>query len=137
MAAKMNSTTRLNRQALDAITLGFADALGELAVRVLDAAAPNVPDEPPYGKGLVETGDWGVWVRGKKVAGGARKPKGQIKPADGIVMVVGYGWPGHYAEEGTIHEPARPFLTPAVLQTMPDSGGVMKDQVGQRLRSVK
>ncbi len=137
--AKMNSTTRLNRTMFDAITLGFADGLAVMAQNILDASAPFVPDAPPYGVGLVDTGGFGVWAHGKKVDGDARKPKGQIgaKEKGQVVMVVGYGWPGHYAEHGTIKEPARPFLTPGALAVVPDSEGIFAAAMAPRLRAVR
>jgi hypothetical protein len=126
---KVNSTTRLNRAALAEIRGTLVDGMADIGAATIAAARPHVPDEPPFGKGLVDTGDWGVWADGKKVAGTATKPKREV-PKDGITLMVGYDFPGRFQEEGTVHNKAQPFLTPAMLSVLPDKDGILAKRFG-------
>ena len=81
---------------------------------------------------MPDTGALGVWAAGKKVGGGmvgkprsrrsssmARAPRSVRRvastPRNEAVLFVGFASPiAHFAELGTIKEPARPFLTPAL-----------------------
>lgn len=89
---------------------GVADGLAEVGQRVLDVARPHVPDRPPLGEGLIETGRYAVTVDGERVAGTADVPEDAPK---GIALFVGYDFPGFFLEGGTIHITPRPWLTPA------------------------
>jgi hypothetical protein len=127
MAHKVTARTILNHSALDELRRGLADGMAAIGEKVIETARPHVPDAPPIGKGLVETGDWGVWVDGKKVAGTATKPRRE--PAkDGIVLFAGYDFPGRFLEEGTIYITPRPWVTPAVLEVMPDKDGILAEK---------
>lgn len=125
MPSKINSTTRLNRAALDQARGAFVDAMAELGAQTIATAEPNVPDATPIGVGLVTTGDWGVWVGGRKVAGTARKPRG-ARLKKGIALLVGYDFPGRFLETGTVKMAAEPFLTPAMMATLPRKDGFFK-----------
>jgi len=121
----------INRAALDAVTLGMADGLLALADAVI--ARTKVPDAPVIGQGLIETGDTVAYAFGKKVGGTAKKPKAMKVRGLGVVVAGGFGFPAHFAEFGTIHEPARPFLTPALMATLPDAGPYVGAAVRRRL----
>jgi hypothetical protein len=120
----------LNRKAFDAITLAAADGLFEMGKAIV--AGADVPDAPPLTKGLVEGGGVIAYVKGsqgaaKKVAettiGGQtiKKPRAaRIKP--GATVIVGFGFPGRFVELGTATMPAQPFLTPALMERIPDAG---------------
>lgn len=134
MARKVNARTVVNRQALDAIRAGIVDAMEAMGQRVLSVA--RVPDAPPYGQGLVETGDFGVWSDGKKVAGGASKPKG-VTVKRGATLIVGFGFPGRFVELGTVKMAAQPFLTPAMNEVIPGAADFLKPAVRKKLAGVK
>ena len=129
--ARKNNRVVLHRATLDAITLGMADGLLALADAVIAATKP--PDATPYGVGLVETGGTVAYAFGKKVGGTATKPRAMKVKSMGVAIAGGFGFPGHFAEFGTIHEPARPFLTPALMATLPDAGVFIKAAMAQRL----
>ena len=131
--ARANNRVVLNRATFDEITLGLADGLLALANAVIAAAKP--PDDVPYGEGLVQTGGTVAYAFGKKVGGTATKPRAMKVKSLGVAVAGGFGWPGHFAEFGTIHEPARPFLTPALMATLPDAGPFIAAGVAGRLAS--
>ena len=110
---KQTSRVILNRAKVEKLRLGIADAIFGVALEVLDNTHP--PDAPPYGKGLIEGGGAVAFVDKKKVNGttiGGRQIK---KPRslklgtgeDGIVAIVGYGFPGRLVHNGSIHNKAR------------------------------
>ena len=132
--ARKNNRIVLNRAALDAITLGMADGLLALADAVI--AATKVPDAPVLGAGLIETGGTVAYVLGKKVGGSASKPKAMKVKSMGVAVAGGFGFPAHFAELGTINEPARPFLTPALMATVPGAGPLVARAVARRLATV-
>lgn len=129
--------TVINRQALTALRLGFVEGMAELGRRVIATAEPHVPDEEPIGKGLVRSGDWGVWTKGKKVAGTASKPSTVKLPAGGVTLIAGYGFPARFNEIGTVHQPSRPFLTPALLEVVPTASDAIKAPVRRALQTVR
>jgi hypothetical protein len=136
MARKINARTVANKRALDAITRGLVDGMADLGRTILHDTRP--PDEPPLGKGLVATGDWGVWNGTRKVDGTATKPKTvRLERNGGITLIVGYGFPGRFNELGTINQPARPFLTPAVLEEIPSTEDHLKAPVRRALAEVR
>lgn len=129
MARKASARTVLNRKALNDIAGALADGMGMLGAAVIERADP--PDAEPFGKGLVTTGDWGVWAGTKKVLGSATKPRTERLSRTGLTMLVGFGFPGRFQEKGTINHPAQPFLTPAVMAEFPDAGGHLKRAFGK------
>lgn len=126
----------MNREALDAITLGSADGLQLVGERIIEAAGPNVPDEPPLNVGLVDRHGVATYVNGKKVAGNGTVPRSGRQPT-GIMTVFGYGFPARFNETGTIHQPARPFLTPAAAGTVPGTAEVVAETISRRLTAVR
>lgn len=128
---RKNNRVVLNRAALDAVTLGMADGLLALADAVI--AATRAPDAPPLGAGLIETGGTVAYAFGKKVGGTAKKPSAMKVKSMGVVVAGGFGYPAHFAEFGTVNQPARPFLTPALMATLPDAGPYIAAGVYRRL----
>jgi hypothetical protein len=125
--AKVSTRVVLNRAALDALTRGVADGLGVMATTIVDDARPN--DAPPYGEGLIEAGDYGVWANGKKVDGTAAKPRGAKVKKTEIVAIGGYGFPARFHEMGTIDTAAYPFLTPSLLRHQPHAGDFIRPSI--------
>lgn len=135
MAGKVSARTVVNKAALDAITRGFADGAAAIGQAIIERADP--PDAEPFGKGLVTTGDWGVWAGTKKVDGTASKPRTVRLQRDAITMVAGFGFPGRFQELGTVHHAAQPFLTPAMLEVLPDAEAYLKPAVRKALAGVR
>jgi hypothetical protein len=133
---KVNSTTRLNRAALDAIRGGFVDSMSDIGARVVEIAKPNIPDAEPFGQGLVTTGDWAVWSDGKKVAGTGAKPKRAIVK-QAIVLIVEWGFPGRFQVFGTVNMPSNDFATQPMLEVLPDAARYIKPRMDSRLRGVR
>lgn len=133
--ARKNNRVVLNRAALDAITLGMADGL--LAVADAVIAATKVPDAPVLGAGLIEQGGTVAYVAGKKVGGTATKPKAMKVKTMGVAVAGGFPFPARFAELGTVNQPARPFLTPALMTTVPDAAPYIRAKVAERLRAVR
>lgn len=128
----------MNRAALDAITLGAADGLQATGVAIIEAADP--PDAAPFGKGLVGGGSSVTFVNRRKVAGMgplSRIPRSGRVPAEGVVTVFGFSFPGRFRELGTIHASADPFLTPAAVQVVPSAVEQVGQAIKARLRGVK
>lgn len=102
-----------NRKALTALRSGLVDSLEAFGQQLIAGITP--PDDPTTETRIV--GDWGVWSDGKKVAGTAKKPRrADIKK--GAVLLAGFPFPARFNEMGTIHQPARPFLTPRHLEML-------------------
>ena len=136
MPGKVSTRVVINRKALTAIREGEVAGMERLALAVLATANPNVPDAPPYGEGLVVEGDYGIWADGKKVAGGASKPR-SLRTKEGVTMITGYPFPMRFYEEGTVHQPARPVVTPAVLEDISNTPGYMQAEISPRLRNLR
>ena len=125
----------MNRQAVDAIWLGYADGMQQVGLNVLERTQPRVPDQPPIGKGLVRSGRAVTYVSGKKVAGTGTAPR-EARTGVGIVTVVGYGFPGFFNEVGTVHQPPRPFFTPGMVEEVPSAAPVCAAGIERRLEAV-
>jgi len=134
MARRVGAKTILNRKCLSAISEGLADGLESVGTATIENTEP--PDAEPFGEGLVTTGDWGLWLGTKKVGGTATKPRSVKLGSEGLTLVVGYGFPGRFQEFGTIHQPARPFLTPAMLETLPTIPDYLSPAVKAKLAGV-
>lgn len=120
----------LNRAAFDEITLAVADGAFELTKSIVNGA--DVPDATPLGLGLIQGGGALAYVGSKRVgvfskygATTVNKPRA-AKLDKGITVIGGYGFPGRFVEEGTVHMGAEPFLTPKVMATLPDTEGFVK-----------
>jgi hypothetical protein len=111
---KTSAKVILNRQGLNALGLDLAGGMSAFVASIIERA--HVPDAPPLTEGLVETGGWGVWLNGRKVAGRAQKPR-RVDLGTGIVGLAGWGSPiAHFLEFGTINMAAEPFAMPALLE---------------------
>lgn len=122
----------LNREAVEAIRLGYADGLQAVGEAILERTRPVVPDAPSYGVGLVDTGQAVTYVDRKKVAGQGSAPRGSVPKELGTV--VGYGFPGRFNEVGTVKQPPRPFLTPGFAATAAEGGDMITAAMTARLR---
>ena len=139
-----------NRNVADQLRLGLADGLYAIVEAIVRRARPpsdvgtetagefveeQVENRPP----LIHNGGALAWIDGKKIAGFGldgrqpTKPRGVKLPQPGIVAVGGFGFPGHFAERGTIHEAARPFLTPAMVEVLPEAEQYLRPAVRARL----
>ena len=131
----------LNRQAVAKIRLGLADGLFDIAQEIVATAQP--PDAPPYGRGLLEGGGALAWVDGKKVAGTTiggkqiKKPRAVKLPKPSIVAIAGFGFPGRFAEFGTVRHRAQPFLAPARDRVLPDSANTLRAAMKRALRQIR
>jgi len=135
MARRVGARTVLNRKCLSAISEGMAEGLESVGATAIENTTP--PDAEPFGEGLVTTGDWGLWLGTKKVGGTATKPRSVKLGTTGLTLIAGYGFPGRFQEFGTIRQPARPFLTPAMLETLPTVADHLAPAVQARLRGVR
>lgn len=122
-----SSRVVLNRSRLNDIDRGLADGVLGIAAAIATRADARAPDATPFGVGLVQHGGAAVWVRGKKVAEMTTGATGAVaKPRDlrvtnqehVIVGAVGFDFPARFNEIGTVHQPARPFVTPAAIEVV-------------------
>jgi hypothetical protein len=137
----MARTTRveLNRRALHELALAFADGVHEVGKRIVEVADP--PDAAPYGEGLITRGGVLTYVDAKKVAGWTKEGEQPSKPRSvvirrergNILAIVGFGFPGHFQELGTVHHRAQPFLTPAVSRVEPEAIAILDRVVRPKL----
>jgi hypothetical protein len=125
----------MNRVALDKIDVATADAMFEMGKAIVGGAA--VPDAPPLTVGLLEGGGVVAYVKGptgnaRKVAEWMRPGRGHLpvkKPsaarntADTVNVWAGFGFPGRMVETGTANMAAEPFLTPSLMQRIPEAAG--------------
>ena len=144
-----------NKAAVDALQMGLADGLIQLGNEILADASRG-----PGGSGvgslrdpakaaergvpmMLDTGLVSVWALGKLVSGSTdvaaakNKPKGAKTPKDQAVMFVGFSSPlSHFAELGTIKEPARPFLLPAFGRHVQDADKWVLPAIRKRVNAV-
>lgn len=110
-----------------AVALGAGDIGAEVVRRA------RVPDAPPIGQGLVETGASAAFLGGRRIEGTADAPSDFDAP-DGPAAIAGFDFPARFQEEGTIRQPARPFLSPAAEDVSGDAGAIMARRIGSELR---
>ena len=61
--------------------------------------------------------------RGRRPRQAVQKPREvRLDPRGGITVVAGYGFPGRFVEIGTARQAAQPFLTPSMMEHIPDAG---------------
>lgn len=121
----------VNPRARKAIRAGYVEGLAKLGEEFLEQTRPDIPDRPPIGEGLVTEGAYGVFVDGERVAGTADLPRQTSR--EGVVLVAGYPSPMRFHEEGTIHEPARPVLTPVIHELTPRTPEIVAPAVRKQL----
>lgn len=112
---KAQVRTTINRRKIKQMQEANARGLADMGQAILDTA--RVPDAPPYGRGLIETGAYVVTRDGNDVAGTAEVPRGQ--GGRGAYLAVGYDFPGRFLEGGTIKMAAQPFVGPAADEVIP------------------
>ena len=125
----------INRSKVAAVRLVLADGLFQVGRHILNAADP--PDATPFGVGLVNSGGVIAFVDGKKVADtttipddatGSRqiqKPRAVKLPRPGIIAIVGFGFPGRFVHNGSIHNRPNPFLARGRDKIVPIAGSLM------------
>lgn len=134
----------INRRAADAVLLGMADGLFDVAVQIKLAADVTVPDAPPYGQGLLEGGGAVAYAGTRKVAGttiGGRaiaKPRALRNRAGIATAIVGWGFPGRFVHNGTVDTRADPWLLRAGMTVLgrgyaDDVGRAVARRLGGRL----
>ena len=132
MAARgVSAKVKLRKQALDDVTFIVADGLHEAGKAIIERASAGAPDSPyepyPTGEGLPKQGGVLTYVGNQKVDGWSLRGVQPVKPraartttkAHSVVTLAGFGFPARYAEGGTIHQPAQPFLAPARDEVAP------------------
>lgn len=119
------SRLRLEQSRLDDVTFIVADGLFEAARVIVEKAAAQAPDSPfepyPEGEGLPKQGGVLVYAGNKKTHGWSIRGDQPAKPRavrastkeHSVVAVLGFGFPGRFAEGGTVNHAAQPFLAPA------------------------
>lgn len=126
----------VNRGVFDQIVLGYADGLHAVGLRILERAKPTVPDRPPIGRGLVQSGSVVTFANRKRVAEAGpltrMRPDG-LPPRGAVATVVGYGFPGLLVELGTSHSAPEPFVTPAFGAELGDAAEVVAGKIRQHL----
>ena len=128
----------INRKALDAVTLIFADgvlAFGKAAIR-----DTHPPDAPPHGQGLVRHGGTIVYYKGKKIGHwssdgtNVKKPRSLGVSGQEVVGAVGFPPPARWDELGTVNQAAKPFFYPSMMgRTVPRAASILKQAMKYRL----
>lgn len=136
-----SARVKLNRQAIDGVNLAIADGVHAVGKAIIETARP--PDATPFGVGLVTSGGVLTYVGTKKVNGwsqGGLQPKKPraVRLAQGIIKAIaGWGFPGRFQEFGTVHQPARPFATPARNSVIPRINSIMRQATQYRLKRLR
>jgi len=142
MAKVRGPSTRvvIHRAKFEKLTLAVADGLAEFGKAVIEDAHP--PDAAPYGEGLVTRGGVLMYLAGRKVSGWSqdgrqpRPPRAARVTGQKIIGVAGFGFPARFQERGTVRQPARPFLWPAVGRMMPRATAIIGRIVRPHLRNL-
>jgi HK97 gp10 family phage protein len=134
--ANRKARVAMNYKALDEMQQAMADGLLNLGLRIILDAEARAPRDPEAAarRGIpmmADTGGVQVWAGGKRVGGvWEKRPRGASVPKDQAVLLVGFGSPlAHLTEFGTIKQRAQPFLTPALMANVPDTGDYVKTAI--------
>ena len=140
----------MNRAALDELQLGMADGLLKLGQQIIAQASATArhelhPEEDAALRAkrgvpmMADTGHCVVYALGKKVGGEegeTGKPRGMKTSKGSADLGVWFSSPlSHFAELGTIKETARPFLTPALMSNIGDTGPYVQAAMSKRAAS--
>jgi hypothetical protein len=143
------------RGTFDAVSLGAADGLFEIAKEIVDVASGLAADSPrppyPLGEGLPRQGGAVAWVGKKKVNNASNDGSQVAKPRSLVLLeretaqgeavaataIAGYGFPARFVELGTVDHPAQPFLTPAAMQVVPGGEAVLSAAMQRRLKGAR
>lgn len=139
VARKPSSRLIINRAAMSKVGRGIANGMAEVGRTILETA--DVPDAPPYGQGLVDTGGYVVYHGSKKVDGFGMDGKQPKKPRaakvrgtdQAVTLFVGWGFPGRFVDHGTIDTPATGFGTKAVNRVAPHIGDIVRPHVAEEV----
>lgn len=123
---------------VDPALLAIADGAAAFCQRVLDLAAPDVPDDPTTpGSRIRESGQFGVYAFGQALtvegmARDFRKPKGFTPSPNGIDAVVTYRSRLHHLFElGWEFHEGRPYLEPAAAAAAASVPRLVRDHFPQ------
>lgn len=120
----LSTKVKLRRERLSEATRIVADGLFECGRVTIDYASASAPDSPfdpyPTGEGLPKQGGVLVYVGNDKVNGFSTRGGQPNKPRaariltrnHSVTCLIGFGFPGRFAESGTVDTPAQPFLAP-------------------------
>ena len=148
MARGLTHWVVFHRETIDVLVLAAVDGLFDLSKEIIEDAGARAPDSPydpyPAGEGLPKQGGVLAYAKGAKVNGWSQrgtqpsKPRAVREPSreSGFVIVAGFGFPAHFAELGTVNEPARPFVTPALMARVPDAEGYIRASTQRRLSTI-
>ena len=132
---RVSKRVALYRETVDAMLLGMLDGGQAAGEAIVARATPSVPDRPPYGRGLIDSGTAVTYLDGKVVAGPApgriRAGRGAAPKASGTV--VGWGFPGRFLNNGTIYISPRNWVTPAFVAELPAAGEHMAKGARKRI----
>lgn len=138
--AATKARVKLNRSRMNEVQAALADGVAVFLEACAQEASGRAPDATPQGVGLVDAWGWMVYVNGKKVADGSgdgtvvKPPRDlRISRTAGIAGAIGFGFPARFQEIGTAHQPARPFLSPAVMSVVPRFEELMQQGIAGRL----
>lgn len=145
MPRKPSARVVLNRSKLHEVTLAVADGLFEVGRTIEEIASEQAPDSPydpyPTGEGLPKQGGVIAEVDGQKVAGWSRRGSQPKKPraargGKGALVIVGFGFPGRFAHNGTVRHGGDPFLASARDQVVPHAIDIMRPIVEPKLKAL-
>lgn len=132
----------LNLGKFDELTQAVAMGGAEWMQEVVTAAAANAPDSPydpyPLGEGLPKQGGVLAYIGNLKVFGWSIRGDQPAKPRalrlvtkeHSVVIAGGFGFPGRFAERGTIRQAPQPFFEPEFDRR----AGSALSQIGERVK---
>jgi len=118
--ARARVRTVVNHRKIKELREGNEEGMAAMGRDMIEGA--DVPDAPPIGRGLIETGGYVVTRGDNHIAGDAEVPR-SVDTGKGVTLVAGWGFPSRFLEFGTIKMAAQPFVTPAWLRV---SGNMVK-----------
>ncbi len=136
--AKRSARVVINRKAMDQVTLAVADGAHAVGLEYLKVA--RVPDAPPYGEGLSQSGGTVTYVGAKKIAGFGVNGRQPAKPramrvsgTDTIQMAAGWGFPARLVAFGTVDTPAHGWAHQALTAIEPRIPSIIKRAAAYRI----
>ncbi len=141
------SRMRLKQSRLKQIPLMVSFGMFEVGKAVAEEFAKRAADSPlepyPIYEGLPRQVGVLVYVSNQKIHGWSRRGDQPRKPRKArsptrdnpmsVVTFVGVGFPGRFAEHGTLHSKAHPAFTPARDATIPRMGRIIVNEVEPRI----
>lgn len=136
--ARPQTRVVVNSAELDRVVVSAGIGAYEFAVDVIDEAAANAPDAPPYGVGIVSRGGVVAFAGGRQIGSWAAEgtpdvPRELQAGGRGTIAVAGgFRFPARFQELGTVHHGAQPFLSPALSRRLSRLGEYMAAAVKRR-----